>query len=174
MKILSTNIIFASKYFKVNQKRIERHGKTFTKDFIERNPTVLILPYTANDIYIESQYRDAFGHTSLEVVGGTIEEGDDPLVTAQRELREETGLVAKTWKKLYEWNLSANMLAKIYIFAATDLVEGEQHLDSDEEITLLKLPVVEVIKKIEDGEITVTSHIAALLLFDRLQKGGKL
>lgn len=120
-KILSTKTVYISRYFKVHQRVIERNGRTFTKDFVERNPVVLIVPHTKEKIYIESQYRDALEGMSLEVVGGTIEEGGDPLETAKRELHEEAGLTGKTWKKIAEWNLSANMQAKIHVFAVTDL-----------------------------------------------------
>lgn len=174
-KILSTKTVFTSKYFKVNQNVIERNGKTFTKDFIEKNAIVLIIPYTENnEIYIESQFRDALGGMSLEIVAGTIEGKDDPLETAKRELEEEAGLTAQTWKKLYEWQVSSNMNAKIYFFAATDLKEGKQKLDFDEEITIIKMPLDKILKKIENGEMIVGYHIAALLLFDRLRKEGKL
>lgn len=175
MKILSTKTVFTSKYFKVNQNTIERDGKTFTKDFIERNPTVLIIPYTAdNEIYLESQFRDALGKLSLELVAGNIELNDEPFATAKRELEEEAGLTAKIWKKLGEWDFSVNMSAKIHVYAATALEEGKQHLDFDEEISLIKMPLEQALEKIEKGELTAASHIAALLLFDRLQKEGKL
>lgn len=175
MKVLSTQTVYTSKYFKINKNVLERNGKTFTKDFIERNPVVIIIPYTANyEIYMESQFRDALNATSLEIVAGTIEEGGDSLETAKRELHEEAGLTAKTWKKIAEWDLSVNMNAKIHFFTATDLEEGEQHLDFDEEITIIKMPLEKVMEKIASGEIIGASHIAALLLFDRLRKEGKL
>jgi ADP-ribose diphosphatase len=174
-KILSSKTVFTSKFFKVINKNIERNGKRFSKDLIEKNPIVLIIPYTAdNEIYIESQYRDAFGGLSLEVVAGTIENNDDPLDTAKRELEEEAGLSAKSWKKIAQWQISSNMNAVAHFFIATDLKEGKQHLDEDEEITILKLPFEEVLKKVENGEMKVAYHIAALLLFDRLRKEGKI
>jgi ADP-ribose pyrophosphatase len=175
MKILSTETVFTSKYFKVQRNLIERDGKTFTKEIIERNSTVIILPYTGNnEVYIESQFRDALGEKILEMVGGTIENGGDPLETAKRELLEETGLTAKKWEKLTEWNLSPSIKAKIYFFAATELHEGKQQTDLDEEITVLKMPFAEILKKIETGEINTAAHIAAFLFFDRWQKEGKL
>jgi ADP-ribose pyrophosphatase len=175
MKILSTTTVFASKYLQVKRKEIERNGKKFTKDFIQRNPFVLIIPYTANgDVYMESQFRDAFGKTLLEVVAGTMEEEGDPLATAKRELKEETGLTADTWKKIAQWELSVNMNSTMHVFAATDLHEGRQQLDDDEEIAIMKMPFDEILHKIETGEINCGHHIAALLLFDRLRKKNKL
>ena len=140
MKILSEEIIYTARYFKIFKRTFERSGKTFTKEFIERSEVVLIIPYTQNDeIYIESQYRDALGERLLEVVAGQIEVGDEPLETAKKELKEEAGLTARTWHKLGVWNLSVNMKAKIHVFAATDLEEGERALEEDEDIDILKL-----------------------------------
>lgn len=175
MKIISTKHIYTSRYFKVLQKIIERNGKTFTKDFIERNDTAVIIPYTnTNEIYMESQFRDALGKLSLEVVAGQVEEGEDPFEAAKKELREEAGLTAKTWHKLAVWDLSVNMKGKTHIFAATDLLQGENNLEIDEEIEMIKIPLDIVMKKIRNGEMTAMSHIAALFLFKQLREEGRL
>jgi len=174
-KILSSKNVFSSPYFTVTQKTIERNGKTFTKDFIQKNPMVVVIPYTAkNEIYMESQYRDALGQTILELVAGNIETDEDPFEAAKRELKEEAGLVAKTWKKLHVWDLSASLHAKIYLYVATDFEKVEQNLDEDEEITIHKMPLEKVVEKIMNGEMTISYQIASLLLFDRLRKEGKL
>src|SRR5579872_1996464 len=138
MSILSTKTVYTSKYFKVIQKVIKRNGNKFTKDFIERNDNVFIIPYTNDEIYLESQFRDAYGEKLLEVVGGMIEENGNPLETAKRELLEEAGLTAKKWAKIAEWELTANIRAKMHIFAATDLEEKKQQLESDEDVQILK------------------------------------
>jgi ADP-ribose pyrophosphatase len=175
MKIISKEEVYKAKYFRVSKITLERNGKTFTKEFIERNSTVVIIPYTSeNEIYIESQFRDALNRVTLEAVAGQIEEGDDPLYTAKKELLEETGLTARTWHKLAEWDLSVNMKSKVHVFAAADLTQGEAKPDEDEEIEMIKMPLDEVIAKIENGELTGTSHIAALFLFKKMREEGKL
>ncbi len=175
MKVLSSKTVYSSKYFRIQQEQIERDGRTFTKDFIERNAVTIIIPYTAdNEIYMESQFRDALGERSLEIVAGHVEEGEEPLETAKKELKEEAGLTAKTWHTLGLWDLNINMRAKVHVYAATDLTEGETALEEDEDITIVKMPLDEVIKKVEEGKVRAASHIAALLLFKKMREEGKL
>lgn len=171
--ILSTKTVFQSKFFRVNQVEIERDGKKFTKDIIEETPIVVVLPYTKNgDIYLAREYRDALGKTILNTIGGKIDQDSDPLINAQRELEEEVGLKANVWKQVAEWERSATMKKKVYVFFATDLEEGMQHLDNDEKIELVKLTIQDAIEKIIKGEIIVEEDIATILLFDKLLKEG--
>jgi 8-oxo-dGTP pyrophosphatase MutT (NUDIX family) len=170
MGIISNKTVYKAKYFSITQKEIERDGKRFTKDFIERVPAILVIPYTDNnEIYLEYQYRDALNKSIFELVAGNMEEDADPLEAAKRELKEETGLRAEKWEKLATWDLSVNMIGKIHVFAATDLQEGESELNDDEVIETKKLPFEEVLQKVMSGEIPAASHIAALLLFEKLR-----
>lgn len=175
MKILSTEVTYTAKYFKINRKTLERNGKTFTKDFIERVPVVMIIPYTADgQVYLESQYRDAHKRKCIEVIAGHMEEPFDPLENAKRELEEETGLTAKKWKLIAQWEQTPNMNAPLYIFAATDLTHGEQRLDADEEIEVVKMPVAEAVQQIVDGTMDIALEIAPLLFFEKLWKEGEI
>lgn len=173
MGVLSTKTVYKAKYFSIIQKEIERNGKRFTKDFIERNSVVSILPLTdQGELYLEKQYRDAFGKEILEIVAGTMDNDDNPLEAAKRELQEETGLTATTWKQLATWELSVNMNSKQYIFVATGLSEGKSQLDDDEEITLVKISFEQAVEKVISGEICASVHAAAILLYDKLKKEG--
>jgi ADP-ribose pyrophosphatase len=175
-KILSQETVFQSKYFRVNKVVLEKDGKQMTKDIIERNPFVIILPMTENDeIYLVRQYRDALKQMTLEVVAGTINEEEiDPLTTAQRELQEETGLTAKQWKQINTIENSGTLSQHTYIFVARDLTEGAVSFDDDEDIETIKIPFEEAKQKIFTGEITIASSISALLMYDCLKKEGKV
>lgn len=174
-QILDEKTVFTSKYFRVKQRKVSRNNKTFTKDVVERNPVVFILPVTEeNEIYLVSQYRDALKRVLLEVVAGTINHDEhDPLAVAQRELQEETGLTATQWEELTTWQLSANMSAPIHVFLARGLTEGESHNDEDEDITVVKLPLDEAVKKAMNGEIEAASHVGAILMLERLVQERK-
>lgn len=170
-KIFSKETVFKSKYFQIDKVTTEINGKTITKDILRRTPAVIILPINEKDeIYLVSQFRDSMQETLLEVVAGHVEEGEDPFEAAKKELKEEAGLTAKTWKQLDTFYVSANMDAVVHVFYATDLTEGEQDQDFDENITIVKIPFEKALKKIDTGEIRVTSNIASLLVLDRWRK----
>ena len=175
MNILSTKTVFTSQYFHVNQVTIKREGKTFTKDIIEGTPIVFVIPYTKDgEIYINSEYRDALGKEIFDCVGGKLVSGEDPLTAAKRELQEEAGLNAATWKQIATWETAAIQRKKLFVFCATDLEKGKQQLDADEKITVVKLKLSEALEKIENGEIPVGLDVAAILLFDKLRREGNL
>jgi ADP-ribose pyrophosphatase len=174
-KILSTKTVYKTNFFKVDQVEIERKGKVFKKEIISRRPHVLILPLTnENEIYLIKQFRDVYQKELLEVVAGYIEEDEDPLAGAKRELKEETGLSANNWNHLTTIQTSANMNSTIYIYVAKDLTEGVSEQEEDEEISLIKIPFDEAVKKVVEGEIFVSAYMTAILLLDKLKKEGKI
>ena len=174
-KILSEQTILKSSKFQVDKVSLERNGKIFTKDIITRNDIVVILPITSNnEIYLIKQYRDAFQKELLEVIGGTIDTEASPLETAKRELKEEAGLTAKTWKQLQTVAISANIKGNVFVFLASDLTEGVQTPDEDEEITVIKMTISEAVQKVVNGEFFIASDIAHILFLNQLQEEGRL
>jgi 8-oxo-dGTP pyrophosphatase MutT (NUDIX family) len=171
-KILSRKTTFKSKYFYIDKVNLDIKGNKITKDIIIKNPSVFILPLTKdNQIYLVKQYRDALQSESLEVIAGNAEKSTetDMLRNAKRELKEETGLTAKKWKKIATLNFAANMTAYAHIYLAQDLKTGTATPDPDEEIQTLKMPLSETVAKIIKGEIVNSPSISALLLLDKLK-----
>lgn len=173
-KILSSETAFKSKYFEVDKVTLERDGKVIEKDILKRTHSVIVLPINERDeIYLASQFRDSYQETLLETIAGHIEIGDSPLESAKKELKEEAGLTAKTWRELAVMNTSANINDKVYIFLATNLEEGKQELEEDEDIEIVKVSFIEALEKIEKGDIHILSNIAAIFFLDRLRREGK-
>jgi ADP-ribose diphosphatase len=175
MSVLSKKIVYTSKYFQVNQIEIERDGKTFVKDIIEENPIAVVIPYTQDgDIYLLLEYRDALGKVNLGIIGGKITPGEDSLTGAKKELLQEAGLKAKIWKHAADWETSPVMQKKMSVFFATELEKGEQKLDYDEKIEVVKVSLIEALEKIDNGDIPVAIDVATILLFDKMRREGKL
>ena len=100
---------------------------------------------------------------TLELPAGKLNAGEDPAVTAARELEEETGLVPASVEHLFTIYPTPGYSAeKIYIYAARGVREGAAHPDEDEFLSAAFYPVEEVARMIADGRIRDAKTIIAV------------
>jgi 8-oxo-dGTP pyrophosphatase MutT (NUDIX family) len=131
-----------------------------------RQPAVFVVPVTdAGEVVLIRMFRYTTGRESIEIpAGGT--DGEDPLLAARRELREETGLEAASWEDLGPvWSLNGVADAPGRIYLARGLAPSE-HADemADEGITeVLTLPWAEVFELVRSGAIDDGETLAPLL-----------
>jgi 8-oxo-dGTP pyrophosphatase MutT (NUDIX family) len=114
--------------------------------------------------YLVGQYRYTVDEYSWEIPegGGPIE--TDPLVSAQRELLEETGLVAQHWELLFEMHLSNSVSDELAIlYLATGLSQQLAAPEETEQLQIRKLPFEQVYQMVKDGKIKDSMSIAAIL-----------
>ena len=110
-----------------------------------------------------SAIRYAYQEELLEIPAGKLEKGEDPMLAAKRELEEETGLVASELKPLFTlYPTPGYTNEKIYIYEASGVTLGKQHLDEGEFLNVVFLPVEEVARMIERGEIRDAKTIVAV------------
>ena len=131
------------------------NGNKGVREVIRHPGAVCVIPVTEDgDVIFVNQFRYAFNKVTLEVPAGKLEKGEDPLEAAMRELSEETGLSAKNVVYLGELYTTPALIDEvIHMYLATDLVEGKQHLDEDEFINTLRMPLSEAVQKVMNGEI---------------------
>ena len=90
--------------------------------------------------------------------------GEQPLETARRELREETGLSAGRWTEIMQLHTSNSITDELgFVFIAEDLTEGETAFEETEDIEIRKLPLADAVDMARNGEITDAISVAALL-----------
>jgi len=95
---------------------------------------------------------------------GGIPLGEDPLVGAQRELKEETGLTAGRWQPILTAHLSNSITDEAgIVYLAEGLTPGEPEFGDTEQLEIRKLPFVDVLQMVNDGEITDVLSIAGIL-----------
>ena len=96
-------------------------------------------------IVLVRQKRVAVGEAVLELPAGLIDKGEEPLETAKRELREETGLRGGTWRELaWFWSSPGFTNERVWVFEATGLEEGEPEPDDGEELDLVRWRLDEI------------------------------
>lgn len=114
------------------------------------------------NVWLVGQYRYPLKTFCWEIPEGGGRMTDDPLDTAKRELKEETGFTAHTWERILETHLSNSATNEWgVLFLATGLTEGVAEPDEDEDIELRKLSVDEFYHEVMSGKITDSLTIMA-------------
>jgi ADP-ribose pyrophosphatase len=110
------------------------------------------------------QLREPARAHLLELPAGTLEEGEEPLASAQRELAEETGLHGGSWSELASFYSTPGFCTeRVTVFLAEELEQGDAAAEDDEEIELVRWPAGEVESRL--GEIEDAKTLVGLLLF---------
>ncbi|GAB2454298.1 DNA mismatch repair protein MutT [Hymenobacter qilianensis] len=135
-----------------------------------KNKAIGIVPLDADgNTWLVGQYRYTLNEYSWEIPmgGGPIEL--DVLESAQRELREETGLLAQRWTTISRIHTSNSVTDEEgFIFLAEDLEQGDVEPEETEDLRLWKLPLAEAIRMVMDDRITDAISVAGLLKAEKV------
>lgn len=169
-KTLKSRLVFDNKWCRVRQDEVELPSGEIVDDyFINVRPDiVLILAITCDrNVVFVRQYRHGVGEILLELPGGGFNSTEaDSLEAAARELEEETGYVSDHMFSLATlYDNPVKDTNKIHLIMAEQAQpSGIQNLDITEDVEIVLVPIDEVMKRIEQGEICVSGTIAALFL----------
>ncbi|MBQ9007818.1 MAG: NUDIX hydrolase [Clostridia bacterium] len=147
------------------------NGMDAVREIVLHNGAAAIVPvFEDGTVMLVRQHRVAIDEITLEVPAGKLDFPEEPpLHCAIRELQEETGLSASEMLLLSGIHTTPGFCnERIFIYLARGLSQGETHPDADEFLNLTRLPLSEALAKIDDGEITDSKTICALLLADRV------
>ncbi len=130
-----------------------------------RNLAIGVLPIDDESLtYLVGQFRYPLNMYSWEIPEGGCPEGETPLETAQRELLEETGLVAAEWKELGRAHLSNSVSDELAIYyLATGLTQREAQPEGTEKLELMRVPFAEALRMVLAGEITDSLSVMTIL-----------
>ena len=163
----SSELIFDGKVLHLYRDEVYiPNGKVSFREYCRHMGAVCVVPVTdEGEIICVRQYRYAVGRTVLEMPAGKLDSKDEiPLEAAIRELREETGAVAKKITYMGEYFSSPAILdERIYMYLAEGLEFGDTDPDEDEFIETVKIPVDELVGMIMRGEIIDGKTQAAVM-----------
>jgi ADP-ribose pyrophosphatase len=149
------------------------NGKKATRDLVTHPGASVVIPISDNgELYMVRQYRKPIGKESLEVPAGKLDKGEEPMVCAHRELKEETGLETAKMNHILSVNSTPGFCDEVlHMYVATELSEGEACADEDEFISSERIPIKKLIDMVLNHEITDSKTIIGILLADKIIKG---
>ena len=166
-EVISSENKFEGKWFSVRRETlIFPNGLKVERDVVDHPDAVVVIPVDQErNVLLVEQYRNAAGAMLLELPAGTVEEGEDPLVSAQRELREETGVAARQLIPVGNfWASPGFCTERMWMFLGLDLENSPLEPDLDEDISVKRIPFEEVLEMAARGLIVDGKTIAGLFL----------
>jgi ADP-ribose pyrophosphatase len=180
VEVLSSTLSYEGPLFRVYTDDILEKGRELTRDVIRHNGSVVILAVDDKEstrdpmIVMERQYRHAAREFLLEVPAGKMEEGEDALAAAKRELLEETGFKAKRWRKMIRYFASPGFLGEfMQVFVAEGLTLGDAQPEYDEQIEIEMMPLSRLLKMMDEGKIHDGKTLISVMLYARLREAEK-
>ena len=144
-------------------------GTRATREYIVHPGAVLIVPVLPDGrLVVERQYRYPLGRVMIEFPAGKLDAGEAPLDTARRELREEAGYLAASWRWLGRVHpIVSYSTETIEFFVAEGLTQVGAQLDAGEFLDIVLMSVDAMLAAIDREQITDAKTVAALLLYAR-------
>lgn len=166
-KTLSIQEVYDNRWIKVTHREVlTPAGTPGIYGMVHfKNIAIGIVPIDdEGNTWLVGQYRYTLDQYSWEIPEGGCPEGTDPLATAKRELKEETGMAAAHWEQLLDFHTSNSVTDEYGIaYLATGLSYGEAEPEETEDLQVKKVPLQEAIDMVMRGEITDALSVMALL-----------
>ncbi|MBR6255361.1 MAG: NUDIX hydrolase [Clostridiales bacterium] len=165
-KTVNRRIAFEGRVFQVEVKDVELFdGSVSNREVVLHNggATIVALDDDMN-VYLVRQFRSPYEKVILETPAGKLEKGEDPRGCAIRELKEETGMEAKTVIDLGKMYATPGYCSEIiHLYLAQGLSYGEGNPDDGEFLQLVKIPLKKALEMIDSNEISDAKTMVALM-----------
>jgi ADP-ribose pyrophosphatase len=166
-------ILYSGRVFSVERQHVlEPNGTQATKDIVRHPGSAVILPIFDNGkILLIRQFRVALKAEVWELPAGTRDSSETFLQTARRELQEETGFRATSWRKLVEYFPSPGFLnERMAIFVARGLQSGKASPEDDEQITVEPVSMDRAVRMMRSGQIQDSKTLVGILFWHKFGK----
>lgn len=166
-ELINSEIVYEGRAFTVRRDNLKTPDqRTANFDIIEHVGSAIIIPVDAQgQIYFVRQYRHAAGSDLVELPAGTLEPGEDPIVCAAREVREETGMAASEIKEIGGFYLAPGYSTEfMHVYLATGLTHDPLEADVDEFLQVETISIREAYEFASQAKMLDAKSLAALLL----------
>ena len=170
-KTLSEKEVYSNPWIKISHHEVinPSGGKGIYGVVSFRNKAIGVVPVDDEmHTYLVGQFRYTLNEYSWEIPEGGGPEGEEPAITAVRELREETGLQALSIELLGKIHTSNSVTDEVgFLFLAKDLKQLDSSPEETEDITVRRIPLAQAVQMVESGEITDSLSMTGILLAAR-------
>jgi ADP-ribose pyrophosphatase len=166
-ELLKSELIYKGRGFGVRLDYMRTpNGNEVKYDIVDHVGSISIVPIDENgQVYFVRQYRPAAKDELLELPAGTLNEGENPVDAANREIREEIGMAAQNVKEIGSFYLAPGYSTELmHVYLATGLTEDPLDPDSDEFLSVEKMSLQKALEFAESGQLLDAKSVAALYL----------
>ena len=163
---LSSEIVFRGARFEIAADMVRLPSSKVVRHDTVLHPGAVVIVARLDEerLLVINQYRQSIRESILEFPAGTLEDGEEPLACARRELIEETGYEASTWEPLGRLYPTPGFCNEIqHLFFAKDLKPNLSPGDEDEIINVCPLQVTEIESAIREDRLRDAKTIAAFM-----------
>lgn len=149
------------------------NGKLSTREYIKHPGAAVVIPYLgAQKIIMLRQFRYPVRQVMVELPAGKIDAGEHPLETIQRELSEEIGYRALTWRLIGQIHTCVGYSDELlYLYWATDLEPYAAAQDEDEALQPFEIDVPDALQLVYQGKITDAKTLIGLFYAEKILRG---
>ncbi len=154
-QVLSTNTIFTGRILSLAVDRvIEPGGVDAVRELVRHPGSVVVLPHLPDGrVVLVRQFRYAARKALWELVAGSLEPGESPTRAARRELLEETGYRARSFRRLFSFYPSPGFLnERMHLFEARGLTRSKAQPESDERIRMGRFTIAQLRRRMAAGQ----------------------
>ncbi|MBQ9325843.1 MAG: NUDIX hydrolase [Clostridia bacterium] len=169
--LLTKEVVFPGRIIRLEhwQVRLPNGDTALREVAVHPGASAVVAVDDEGQVILVRQARIAVDRLTWEIPAGKFDHpGEDPLVCAQRELSEETGLSADHWDKLTVMDTTPGFCNEhIHLYLATGLHAGASHPDEDEFVSVSRMPLKEAVSHVMDGRFRDGKTCMALLMAAR-------
>ncbi len=174
-KIVKKNYIYEGRIINVRRDDAELpNGNPCIREVVEHPGGVCVAALTDDDeLIFVRQFRYPYLEVIAELPAGKLEKGEDPFESGKRELEEEAGCIASTYRDLGKFYPTPGYCGEIiHLYAAKDLTFTKQNLDVDEFLNVEKIPLDKAVEMVLNNELRDGKTQAAVLKVKMLRDKG--
>jgi ADP-ribose pyrophosphatase len=179
---IASRLIHTGRYLSLRVDTVlDAEGREHTRDIVGHPGAVAVLALHDGHVLMVHQYRSPAGQVLVEIPAGTLERGpdgtaEDPERAAVRELAEETGCAAASWRHLGAFYTAPGFAEEyMHLYLATDVSPITGHVpDEDERLRVERVPWRDALRWTSDGTLQDAKSLVGLMWLERLIAAGEV